>query len=147
LPLYPRSSTLDAIHEKSIEERIQLTRGRKPPPSATRQPGLVPISCPDCFGVLHFLREGPQGHLMYECQVKHRYSLSSLLHSMEAHLERSLRSSSLLLTQLDIAYQDLLDEVKNTPPADRQRVQRRIKEVRKQCLAVQAIIEASHAVE
>jgi hypothetical protein len=52
-----------------------------------------------------------------------------------------------LYPRSSIAYQDLLDEVKNTPPADRQRVQRRIKEVRKQCLAVQAIIEASHAVE
>jgi len=133
--------------KKALKKISRSKRGQNAPPSATSQTGLVPISCPDCFGVLHFTREGDHGHLMYECQVKHRYSLPSLLHSMEAHLEKSLWSSSLLLKQLDIAYLDLLDEVNNQPPADRTRVERRINEVRKQCLAIQAIIEASHAVE
>ncbi len=123
------------------------TSPRRPPPSATRQRGLVPLSCPDCFGVLHFEREGPHGHLLYVCQVDHRYSLPSLLHAMEAHLEKALWSSSLLLKQIEIAYQDLLDEMRKTAPAERKRAQRRIHEVRKQCLAIRAMIEATHAVE
>jgi hypothetical protein len=45
------------------------------------------------------------------------------------------------------AYEDLMSELKNAPRAERQRVQQRTKEVNKQCLAVQAMIEATHAVE
>jgi len=45
----------------------------RPPPSTTHDTGLVPLSCPDCFGVLHFEREGHHYHLLYRCQVGHRY--------------------------------------------------------------------------
>jgi len=118
-----------------------------PPPSATREPDLVPLSCPDCFGVLRFEREGPHRHLLYRCQIDHRYSMDSLLHAKEAQLERTLWSATLLLKQMAYAYEDLLGEMKNLPAAERKRLTRRIHEVRAQCLAIRTMIEASHAPE
>src|SRR5262249_41417486 len=115
------------------------------PPSTAHERGLVPISCPDCFGVLRFEREGPRGHLLYRCQVDHRYTVGSLLHAKEAQLERGLWSAALLLKQMAYAYEDLLDEMKNAPPRERKRVQERIKEVREQGIALHTMIEASHA--
>ena len=117
------------------------------PHSATRESQLVPLSCPDCFGVLRFEREGPRGHLVYCCQVDHRYSQNSLLYAKEAQLERTLWSAALLLKQMGYAYQDLLEEIKSTRGAERTRVRRRINEVRKQGLAIRAMIEATHALQ
>ena len=118
-----------------------------PPPSSTREAGLVPLSCPDCFGVLRFEREGSHGHLLYRCQVDHRYTVGSLIHAKEAQLERTLWSAALLLRQMLYGYEDLLSEITKIKGADRKRVQQRIHEVRKQCLAIRAMIEATHAVE
>ncbi len=117
------------------------------PPSALCEPRLVPLSCPDCFGVLRFEREGPREHLIYQCQVDHRYTSASLLHAKEAQLERTLWSAALLLTQMMYAYQDHLGELKKTKDDKQPHVRRRINEVRKQCLAIRTMIEATHAVE
>lgn len=108
---------------------------------------LVPLSCPDCFGVLSYEREGPRGHLLYRCQVDHRYSISSLLQAKEGHLERILWSAALSLKQLSYAYEDLLSQLKNANGTNRKRVERRMKEVRQQCLGIRAMIEATHAME
>lgn len=118
-----------------------------PPPSSTHECGLVPVSCPDCFGVLRFEREGCRGHLLYRCQVDHRYSIGSLLHAKEAQLERTLWSASLLLKQTSYVYEDLLNEMNSARRAERKRVLQRMKELKKQRLAIQAMIEATHAVE
>ena len=98
-----------------------------PPPSSRQVSGLVPLSCPDCFGVLRFEREGQHDHLLYLCQVDHRYSVGSLLHAKEAHLERSLWSATLLLKQMLFGYEDLLSETQKDKGAERKRIQRRIK--------------------
>ena len=105
-----------------------------------------PQSCPDCAGVLRFDQEGPRDHRLYVCQVGHRYSATSLLHSKELQLERTLWSSAVLLKQMGDAYGQLLKEM---APSDsnRKRVQRRINEVRKQSLAIRTIIEATNAVQ
>lgn len=118
-----------------------------PPPSSTHECGLVALSCPDCFGVLRFEREGSRGHLLYRCQVDHRYSIGSLLHAKEAQLERTLWSASLLLKQTSYVYEDLLNEMNSARRAERKRVLQRMKELKKQRLAIQAMIEATHAVE
>ena len=104
------------------------------------------MSCPDCFGVLRFEREGPRGHLLYRCQVDHRYSIGSLIDAKEMHLERALWSSLLLLKQMLFAYEDLLSEMTDAKRSARKRMQQRMKQVRKQYLAVAAMIEATHAV-
>jgi hypothetical protein len=96
---------------------------------------------------LRFEREGSRGHLLYRCQVDHRYTIHSLLHAKEAQLERTLWSAALLLKQMRYAYEDLISELEMAPRAERKRVQQRANEVSKQCLAVQAMIEATHAVE
>lgn len=119
----------------------------RPPPSSSREADLVPLSCPDCFGVLRFEREGSHDHLVYRCQVDHRYTIGSMLEAKEAQLERTLWSASLLLKQMSYAYEDLLSEMRQAKGTDRKRVQQRIREVRKQGLAIRAMIEATHAVE
>lgn len=119
----------------------------RPPPSSTHESGLVPLSCPDCFGVLHFEREGSHGHLLYRCQVDHRYTVGTLIDAKEAQLERTLWSASLLLRQMVFAYEDLASEMNLAKPAVRKRLRRRMNEVRKQGLAIRAMIEASHALE
>jgi hypothetical protein len=119
----------------------------RPPPSATRESGLVPLSCPDCSGVLRFEREGQHGHLLYRCQVDHRYTLSSLLDAKESKVEETLWSAVLLLTQMVYAYEDLMSEMKKATMTERKRVKRRISELRKQCLAIRAMIEATHVLE
>ena len=129
-----------------------MKRGRqrttsRPPPSATRERGLVPLSCPDCSGVLRFEREGPQGHLLYRCQVDHRYTLSSLLDAKEGKVEETLWSAVLLLKQMVYAYEDLLSEMKHATVTERKRVKHRMNELRRQCLAIQAMIEATHVLE
>jgi len=116
------------------------------PPSVGRARHVVPLSCPDCFGVLRVEPQGRQGHVVYRCQVDHRYSLPSLLEATEIHLERSLWSAALLLTQVGIAYEDLLAQ-KTASRETRKQAQRRIREVRKQCLAIRAMIEAPHVIE
>src|SRR5262249_13587733 len=130
---------------RRMRRTTTTTTTTRPPPSTSHERGLVPLSCPDCFGVLRFEREGPRGHLLYRCQVEHRYTVGSLLHAKEAQLERGLWSATLLLKQMSYAYEDLLDEMKNAPPREQKRVQERIKEVKKQSLAIRTMIEASHA--
>jgi len=131
---------------------LSLSRSRRgvpatPPPSGSKEQALVPVSCPDCFGVLHFEREGPNGHLIYRCQVDHRYGIGSLLQAKETQLERTLWSAVLLLHQTVLAYEDYLAELGRHERVDRRHIQRRIQEVRRQCLAIRAMIEASHAME
>ncbi len=125
----------------------KLRRMSGPPPSASREKGLVPLSCPDCFGVLRFEREGPHGHLVYCCQVDHRYTVHSLIEAKESTLEQMLWSAALLLKQMAYAYEDLVSEMDRAPSGERKKLQQRINEVRKQGLAIRAMIEASHAPE
>lgn len=115
-------------------------------PHGAHKLNAVPLSCPDCSGVLHLREEGPQQHRIYSCQIDHRYSTASLLHSKEMQIERILWSADVLLKQLGDTYEQLLKEIPRTD-SDRTAVQRRIKEVRKQSLAIRAIIEATHAVQ
>ena len=119
----------------------------RPPPSSVQDAKLVPLSCPDCFGVLSYEREGSHGHLLYRCQVDHRYAIGSLLQAKEGQLERILWSAALTLKQLAYAYEDLLSELKHAKGTERRRAERRIKEVLKQSLAVRAMIEATNVVE
>jgi hypothetical protein len=71
--------------------------------------------------------------------------MPSLLAGKETQLERVLWSATVLLKQMGDAYEQLLKEMPRTD-SDRKHVQRRIHEVRKQCLAIRAIIETTHAV-
>jgi hypothetical protein len=96
--------------------------------------------------VLRFEREGPHGRLLYRCQVDHRYAAGTLLEAKEAQLERALWSAVLLLKQLTYVYEDLLAEMKTAGGPRRARLRRRIAEVRKQGLAIRAMIETTHAV-
>lgn len=97
--------------------------------------------------MLRFEREGPHGHLLYRCQVDHRYAAGTLLDAKEAQLERALWSAALLLKQLTYVYDDLLGEMKTASGPHRARLRRRIAEVSKQDLAIRAMIETTHAVE
>ena len=123
-------------------------RSRSPHSSSvSREQGLVPISCPDCSGVLRQEDEGAHHYSVYVCQINHRYSTRSLMHAKEAQVERVLWSASVFLKQMLFIYQEALRTTKQCSPAERRLMQRRIHEVRKQSLAIRAMIEATHAVE
>lgn len=126
---------------------MKMRRASVPPPSASREAGLVPLSCPDCSGVLRFEREGRRGHLLYVCQVDHRYTAESLAEAKESQLEQSLWSACLLLKQLSYAYEDLMEEMLDAPATERRKLKRRIQEVKSHSLAIRAMIEATHAPE
>lgn len=112
---------------------------------ASHRMEVVLQSCPYCSGVLSRGREGPRNHCNYVCQIGHRYSTPSLLHSKEAQLERVVWSATVLLKQIGDAYEQLLKEM---PRKDSEHtlVQRRIREVRKQSLKIQGLIEETHVV-
>src|SRR5262249_12877028 len=112
--------------------------------SVIRERGLVPISCPDCSGVLRLEEEGAHEYRLYVCQISHRYSMRSLIHAKEAQVERILWSASVFLKQMLLVYQEALGTPKQWSPAERKSMQRRIHEVRKQTLAIRAMIEATH---
>lgn len=126
-----------------------MKRARRHPSAArvNHDQDLVPISCPDCSGVLRLENEGPQDYPMFVCQIDHRYSTRSLIHAKETQLERTLWSAHVLLKQTVIAYEQVLTKAGLMSAADRKSMRRRIHEVRKQCLAIRAMIEATHAVE
>ncbi|HET8720736.1 MAG TPA: hypothetical protein VFM24_01830 [Nitrospira sp.] len=107
----------------------------------------MPLSCPDCFGVLRCEREGKHGHLLYRCQIDHRYTIASLLEAKEDQLERTLWSASLLLKQLTYAYEDLLSEMPERKGAAPKRLRLRMNEARKQSLEIRAMIENAHVVD
>ncbi|OQW32798.1 MAG: hypothetical protein A4E19_05425 [Nitrospira sp. SG-bin1] len=112
-------------------------------PQRTDQLRVVPLSCPDCSGVLRMNREGRHKHVVYRCQVDHRYTPNSLLEAKEKQVERVLWSAVVLLKQLDEAYGHMLKDM--PAEADRQSLQRRVQEAARQCLAIRAMIESTHA--
>lgn len=126
---------------------MKAVRRKKPSPRRSSDSHLVPLSCPDCFGVLSIEREGTHQHQLFRCQVDHRYSLRSMIKAKEAQLERTLWSACLLLLQMVTAHELLDKELKQAKSRERALLRRRLNEVRKQCLAIRAMIEASHALE
>lgn len=86
---------------------------------------VLPLSCPDCSGVLSVDQEGPRGRRLYACQVGHWYSTTSLLHSKETQLERTLWSAAVLLKQMGDAYELLLKDM-SREDSERKQVQRRL---------------------
>lgn len=114
---------------------------------ATEKQNLIPISCPDCFGVLSMVNEGPHDFSLYVCQINHRYSSHSLIEAKETQLEHLLWAAHVMLKQMIIAYEHALAKPNLISGADRASMRRRIHEVRKQCLSIRAMIEATHAVE
>src|SRR5438093_5864876 len=115
--------------------------------SVIRERGLVPISCPDCSGVLRLEEEGAHDYGLYVCQINHRYSTRSLMHAKEAQVERVLWSANVFLKQMLFVYEEAMRTMNQWSPAERKSIQRRMHEVKKQSLAIRAMIEATHAVE
>lgn len=109
----------------------------------TDQLRVVPLSCPDCSGVLRMSEEGRKKHVVYRCQVDHRYTPGSLLDAKEKQLERVLWSAVVLLRQLDEAYGHMLKEM--PAEVDRKSLQRRAQEVAQQSVAIRTMIESTHA--
>lgn len=107
---------------------------------------VMPLSCPDCSGVLSRAREGSSARCYYICQVGHRYSTASLLQSKEIQLERVVWSATVLLKQMGDTYEQLVTEMPEKD-SERKLVQQRMKEVRKQSLAIRRLIEETHALQ
>ena len=94
-------------------------RGKSAHPSTLVTRELVPLSCPDCSGVLSFEEEGAHEYRIYVCQIDHRYSMRSLVQAKEAQLERVLWPANVLLKQLLFVYQEAVSAMKHWTPAER----------------------------
>lgn len=70
-----------------------------------------------------------------------------MIKAKEGQLERTLWSACLLLLQMVTAHELLDKELKQAKSRERVLLRPRLNEVRKQCLAIRAMIEASHALE
>jgi hypothetical protein len=122
-------------------------RSRSPDSSVIRERGLVPVSCPDCSGVLRQDEEGAHEYRLYICQINHRYSTRSLIQAKETQVEHVLWSACVFLKQMLFVYQEALRTMKQWSLAERKSMQRRMQEVRKQHLAIQAMIQETHTME
>jgi hypothetical protein len=113
----------------------------------SEQQALEPVSCPDCSGVLSSHTEGPRRHRSYHCQIDRRYSTRSLLQAKERQLENTLWSVVVLMKHLEHICEELVREIKPVTGAERIQIQRRMAEVSQQQAAIQAMIEAAHALD
>lgn len=108
---------------------------------------LVPLSCPDCAGVLSVKQEGPGAQRLYVCQIDHRHSITSLCRAMEERLENTLWTATVIMKQLDSVYQELLAERLRPADTTDKKIKRRLREVRDHRAAIRALIEGTHVIE
>lgn len=126
---------------------MKKRRRRRVAASLKADANIVPISCPDCFGVLRLLHEGQHDHFVFVCQINHRYSIHSLIQAKEEQVERIMWSAHVMLKQMMTVYEHAFAKSDELLATDHKSIRRRMDEVRKQCLAIRTMIEASHAVE
>jgi hypothetical protein len=117
------------------------------PPAHKQKSLLVPLSCPDCAGILSRQVEGPRRYPVYHCQIDHRYSLRSLLQAKEKQLENSLWSVVVLMKHVESVYEQLKLDAGQARSGDHKRVQQRLAEVDRHRAAILAMIEAAHVLE
>jgi hypothetical protein len=113
--------------------------------SSQVHPTLAPFSCPDCGGVLSQTREGPQALPFFVCQIGHRYAAASLFERKEEKLEETLWSSVTQSKQLRELYETLSREEVLPPGIDRDTVERRVEQLRRQEGEIQAVVMDSPA--
>lgn len=107
----------------------------------------APLSCPDCSGVLSSQPEGPARRPLYQCQIGHRYSASSLVHAKEQQLEYALCAVQVLMAQMEGLYEAVGREILDVTGADRKQLRRRIGELQTHRADIEAMIESTHVVE
>ena len=116
------------------------------PPSDEAGRTLVPLSCPDCGGVLSETREGPQGLPFFVCQIEHRFTASSLFVAKEEKLEETLWAGVTQSRQLLSLYETLLKENVFPPGIDLTALQRRIGQLTRHESEIRAVVTDTSAV-
>ena len=109
-------------------------------------PALVPLSCPDCRGVLSQTQEGPQALPFFECQIQHRFTAVSLVRAKEGKLNETLWSSVTQSKQLRCLYETLLKEEVLPHDISRTMLQRRIDQLARQESQIRAVVTDTSAV-
>jgi hypothetical protein len=110
-------------------------------------PVLVPVSCPDCGGVLSATIEGRGDFHVYTCQIDHRYSITTLCEAIETRVENTLLGAVVMLKQLDGLYETLLAQQGTSRETTKAQITRRLQEVRVQRAAIRALVEGTHLIE
>ncbi len=113
--------------------------------AAEAHPALVSLSCPDCGGVLSQTREGPGSLLFFVCQIEHRYTAASLFQKKEEKLEEALWSGVVQSKQLRSLYETILKEDVLPAGIDRDTVQRRVDQLRRQENEIRAVVTDTSA--
>jgi hypothetical protein len=114
--------------------------------SAESGGALVPLSCPDCGGVLSETREGPQRVPFFVCQIEHRFTAPSLFVAKEEKLEETLWSGVTQSKQILSLYETLLKEDVLPPGIDRTALQRRIGQLSRHESEIRAVVTDTSAV-
>jgi two-component system chemotaxis response regulator CheB len=108
----------------------------------------IPISCPECHGVLSLRVEGPKHHLVFVCRVQHTFSVIDLLTGKEDHLESRLWSALNLAEELAELTRQLarLAARQGLESAGRA-LEERAERAERQATELKRIIEKNRAVE
>lgn len=120
-------------------------RRRRLTTSSKRGPTIVPISCPDCAGVLSTVEESVYAHQIYCCQIGHRYSTRSLIEAKEEAVERTLWSVASLLVHVGILYEQLQRELNRFDGKNFPQLRQRVRETRHHKNIVEELIRGTHA--
>ena len=131
------------MKRRGKSDRVSGRNPRSPGPQLM----LVPLSCPDCAGVLSLAKEGPGARRLYVCQIDHRHSITSLYRAMEERLENTLWTAIVIMRQIDHVYEDLLAEKVRPTDSAAKNVRRRLHELKEQRAALRAVIKETHVIE
>lgn len=108
----------------------------------------IPISCPECHGVLKLRVEGPKHHLVFVCRVQHTFSVIDLLTGKEDHLESRLWSALNLAEELGELMRQLGRlAVRQGLEAAGRALDERAQRAAQQATDIRRIIENNRAVE
>ncbi len=100
----------------------------------------VPISCPDCAGVLSVVVRGAR-YEDYICQVGHAYAPADLLTAKEQQVERALWSALVLLQHVDLIVGHLGGQPRSAPTEAPVALDQRQQQARAHMRALRDIIE------
>ena len=108
----------------------------------------LPISCPECHGVLSLRIEGQKNHLVFVCRVQHTFSVIDLLTGKEDHLESRLWSALNLAEELgELTRQLGRLAVRQGLQAAGRALEERAQRADRQATDIRRIIENNRAVE
>ena len=130
-----------------VEPKFRRRRRPHRPLGSGSDLTLVPLSCPDCAGVLSVTKEELGAQRLFMCQINHRHSMTSLYQAMEERLENTLWTAVVMMKQMDRVYRELLSKQQRPTDGPAKHIKRRLRELQAQRVALHALIMGTHVIE